>query len=129
MLLEVANAKSALDLLLWSDVAVVATLSLSAIGCFDWKLHVTLSANHFLSLVLSGKSSESWLNLNLTHTTSSESQDQVESGLLLDVVVREGSAIFELLSSEDQSLLVGWNTFFILDLSPNTQYKTLEVLT
>ena len=36
--------------------------------------------------------------------------------LLLNVVVREGSAVFKLLASEDQSLLVGGNSFFILDL-------------
>jgi hypothetical protein len=34
----------------------------------------------------------------------------MESGLLLDVVVREGAAIFELLSSEDQALLVRRDT-------------------
>ena len=41
----------------------------------------------------------------------------MESGLLLDVVVRESSAVFKLLSSEDETLLIWWNTFLILDLS------------
>jgi hypothetical protein len=41
----------------------------------------------------------------------------VKSGFLLDVVIGEGSAVFELLSSEDESLLIGWDTFFVLDLS------------
>ena len=49
------------------------------------------------------------------HTTS-ESEDEMESGLLLDVVVGEGSAIFELLTSEDKSLLIGRDTFLVLDL-------------
>ena len=40
----------------------------------------------------------------------------MESGLLLDVVVGEGSAVFKLLSGEDESLLVWWDTFFVLDL-------------
>merc|ERR1711934_908086 len=40
----------------------------------------------------------------------------MESGLLLDVVVGEGSAVLELLTSEDESLLVWWNTFLVLDL-------------
>ncbi len=40
----------------------------------------------------------------------------MESGLLLDVVVTEGSAVFELLSGEDESLLIGWDTFLVLDL-------------
>ena len=41
----------------------------------------------------------------------------MESGLLLDIVVREGSAVLKLLSSEDESLLIGRNTFPVLDLS------------
>ena len=40
----------------------------------------------------------------------------MESWLLLDVVVTEGSSILELLSSEDESLLIGRDTFLILDL-------------
>lgn len=35
---------------------------------------------------------------------------------LLDVVVAESSAVLELLSGEDQSLLVRWDAFLILDL-------------
>ena len=40
----------------------------------------------------------------------------MESGLLLDVVVRKSSVILELLSSEDKSLLIRWNTLLVLDL-------------
>ena len=40
----------------------------------------------------------------------------MECGLLLDVVIRKGSAVFELLTSEDESLLIWWDTFLILDL-------------
>ena len=40
----------------------------------------------------------------------------MKSGLLLNVVVRKGAAVFELLSSEDEALLVWWDTFLILDL-------------
>ena len=50
------------------------------------------------------------------HTTS-ESEHEMEGGLLLDVVVRQGSAVLELLSSEDESLLIWRNTFLVLDLS------------
>jgi len=49
------------------------------------------------------------------HTTT-ESQDEMESGLLLDVVIRKSAAILELLASEDESLLIGGNTLLILDL-------------
>jgi len=40
----------------------------------------------------------------------------VESRLLLNVVVGEGSSVFELLSSEDKSLLIRGDTFLVLDL-------------
>lgn len=52
-------------------------------------------------------------------TTTSQSQHQVKSGLLLDVVVRQGSAVLQLLTSEDQSLLVRWDSLLILDLGLN----------
>ena len=50
------------------------------------------------------------------HTTA-QSEDQVESGLLLDVVVRESSTVFQLLAGEDQSLLVRGDALLVLDLS------------
>ena len=49
--------------------------------------------------------------------TSSKSEDQVESRFFLNVIVRKGSSIFKLLSSEDKSLLIWWDTFLILDFS------------
>ena len=49
------------------------------------------------------------------HATS-QSKNQVESGFLLNVVVREGSTVFQLFASKDESLLVRWDTFFVLNL-------------
>ena len=49
------------------------------------------------------------------HTTT-ESQHQVQCGLLLDVVVGQGAAVFKLLASEDQTLLVGRDTLLVLNL-------------
>ena len=49
-------------------------------------------------------------------TTTSQSENQVKSGLLLDVVVRQSSTILQLLTGKDQSLLVWWDTLFVLDL-------------
>lgn len=43
----------------------------------------------------------------------------MKSAFLLDVVIAECATIFELLSSKDKSLLIGWNAFFILDLCLN----------
>jgi len=47
--------------------------------------------------------------------TSTETQHQVESRLLLDVVVAEGATVLELLSGEDQTLLIGGNALLVLD--------------
>merc|ERR1719335_1592936 len=50
------------------------------------------------------------------HTTA-EAKDKVERRLLLDVVVREGAAVLELLAREDEALLVRRDTLLVLDLS------------
>ncbi len=47
---------------------------------------------------------------------AAETKDQVEGALLLDVVVRQRAAIFQLLTGEDQSLLVRGNSFLVLNL-------------
>lgn len=51
----------------------------------------------------------------LGHTTT-KAEDQVKGGLLLDVVVAQGAAILELLTSKDKSLLVRGDTLLVLDL-------------
>merc|ERR1712010_251830 len=48
--------------------------------------------------------------------SSSESQNQMKSALLLNVVVRQCSSILQLLSSEDQSLLIGGDSLLVLNL-------------
>lgn len=37
----------------------------------------------------------------------------MECGFLLDVVIREGAAVFELFAGEDQALLIRRDTFFV----------------
>ena len=49
------------------------------------------------------------------HATS-QAQHQVEGGLLLDVVIRKGAAILQLLASKDQALLIRWDPLLVLDL-------------
>ena len=110
---------SALELLLWSEISVVTALSLSAVGGLWWKASIAFSANHFVALIFSGESSEGGLDLDGSLTTSSKSEDQVEGGLLLDVVIRQGSSIFQLFTGEDKSLLIRRDTFFVLDLGFN----------
>jgi len=49
------------------------------------------------------------------HATT-ETEDQMESGLLLDVVIRESASVFELLSGENQPLLIRGDSLLVLDL-------------
>jgi hypothetical protein len=51
----------------------------------------------------------------MRHATA-EAEHEVEGRLLLDVVVREGAAVLELLAREDQALLVGRDALLVLDL-------------
>merc|ERR1711997_123965 len=54
--------------------------------------------------------------LDLVVHPSTEREDQVKGALLLDVVVREGPAILQLLPGKDEPLLVRGNPFLVLDL-------------
>ena len=47
---------------------------------------------------------------------TTKTENQMESRLLLDVVVAQSASIFKLLSSKDESLLVWWNSFLVLNL-------------
>jgi hypothetical protein len=93
------------SLLIGGDTFLVLDLSLDVVNSVRW-----------FDVQGDGLASKS-LNEDL-HSTS-KSEDQMESWLFLDVVVREGSSVFELLSSEDESLLIGRDTFFVLDLGLN----------
>lgn len=60
-----------------------------------------------------------WRSVDLLLTllrSTTEAQDEMEGGLLLDVVVGESATVFELLAGEDQALLVGWDALLVLDL-------------
>jgi len=50
------------------------------------------------------------------HGTTSESEDKMKSRLFLNVVIRKCSAIFKLLSGEDQTLLLWRDAFLVLNL-------------
>ena len=39
----------------------------------------------------------------------------MKSRFFLDVVIAQGTTIFELFASEDEALLVWWDTFFVLN--------------
>jgi len=90
------------SLLVGWDALLVLDLGLDVLNGVGWL--------DFEGDGLSGKG----LNEDL-HTTT-ESEHEMESGFLLDVIVRESSSVFELLSSEDESLLIGWDSLLVLDL-------------
>jgi len=49
--------------------------------------------------------------------TASQSQDEMQSRLFLDVVVGKSSTVLELFSSKDESLLIRRDAFLVLDFS------------
>merc|ERR1712242_446538 len=99
--LELFSSKDQ-PLLVWRDSLLVLDLGLDVldgVGRFD--------------LEGDGLSSE---GLDEYLHSSTETQNQMESALLLDVVVAESPTVLELLPGEDQPLLVWGNTLLVLDL-------------
>merc|ERR1712227_175760 len=90
------------SLLIWWDTLLILDFGLDVLNGVRW-----------FNLKSNGLASEG-LNENL-HTTS-KSQDKMEGRLLLDVVIRKSSSVLQLLSSEDQPLLVWWDTLLVLNL-------------
>ena len=99
-----------LELLLGAEHVGVPALLLAAIDGPGVQAGVALSADHLLAVVLPRQHSQGRLN-----DTSSQSEDQVKSGLLLDVVVAQGAPVLQLLAGEDESLLIRRDAFLILD--------------
>ena len=63
-------------------------LSLSAVCSFNGKSGVALSADFLVAIKLFGDGSDGWV-----HNASPEPEDEVQRGLLLDVVVGKTSAV------------------------------------
>ena len=91
------------SLLIWWDTFLILDFSFNVLNGVCW---LNVKSNSF-----SGKGLDEDLH------TSSKSEDQVESGFLLNIVVWKSSSILKLLSSKDKSLLIWWDSFFILDFS------------
>ena len=89
-------------LLVWRDAFLVLNLSLHV---FD-----SVAGLNFEGDCLSGKR----LHEDLHSTTQAE--HKVKGGLLLDVVVTQSAAILELFPGENETLLVWWDAFLVLDL-------------
>ena len=56
------------------------------------------------------------------HSTA-KSQNQMESRFLLDIVIRQGSSILQLLAGEDESLLVWGDSLLVLNILGNRLFK------
>ena len=82
----------------------MSALLLAAVGGARRKTGIALAADHLVAVELGSQGLEGRLN-----DTTTEAKNQVEGRLLLDVVVRKGAAILELLTGEDQALLVWGN--------------------
>ena len=81
---------------------------------------VVLQDGHLdlLALVLDLLGGAVLLFLALLSTTT-QTEDKVESGLLLEVIVAEGATDFQLLAHEDEALLIGRDALLVLDLRLN----------
>ena len=113
LLLDVVVRKSATVLKLLAGEDESLLVGRDALLVLDLGLHV-LDGVGLLDIKSDGLASEG-LDEDL-HTTA-ESEHEVESRLLLDVVVGEGATVLELLASEDEALLVGRDALLVLDLS------------
>ena len=73
-------------------------------------LHVldSVTGLHFKSDGLAGQRLDKDLH------AASQTKDQVQGRLLLDVVVAQSTTVFQLFTSKDQTLLVWWNAFLVL---------------
>lgn len=49
--------------------------------------------------------------------TATKTENEMQGGFLLDVVIGEGTSILELLACEDQALLVRGNALLVLNLA------------
>merc|ERR1719201_265964 len=90
------------SLLIWGDSLLVLDLGLDVLNGVRW-----------FDLKGDGLSSQ---GLDEDLHTSSQSEHKMEGALLLDVVVGESSSILQLLTSEDQSLLIWGDSLLVLDL-------------
>merc|ERR1711977_631041 len=112
LLLDVVIAQGAAILQLFTSENKSLLVGWDTFLILDLRLNIVNCVRR-LNLQRNGLSSQS---LDEDLHTSTETEDQVKGGLLLDVVVGESTAIFELLSGKDQTLLVRGNALLVLNL-------------
>merc|ERR1712151_1354669 len=110
-----------LDVIVGKSATIFQLLS-----CKDQTLLIRWDTFLVLDLLLNVVDSVAWLNVkgdsftcegfNEDLHTSTETKNEMKSRLLLDVIVGKSATIFQLLSCKDQTLLIWWYTFLVLDL-------------
>ena len=88
----------------------MSALFLAAVRGTGRETGVAFSADGLLAVEGAGEGGEGGVVDSAT-----EAKHQVEGRLFLDVVVRKGAAVLELLSGEDQSLLIGGDSLLVLN--------------
>mmetsp|Transcript_1681 Transcript_1681/g.4354 ORF Transcript_1681/g.4354 Transcript_1681/m.4354 type:complete len:163 (+) Transcript_1681:72-560(+) len=106
-----SNDMCLFELFLGSQLAGVPALFLAAVDGLRGKTSVALSADVLLAVELAGEHRQG----RIVHP-SPQSQDEMQGGFLLDVVIAEGAAVLQLLSGEDESLLIRRDSLLVLDL-------------
>jgi hypothetical protein len=110
-----------------AKLARMTTCTLSAVGGTRRKTCIAFTADFLVAVIRGGQCLEGWLDNSTTQTgqlmskrrflnNQSIPKDKVKGGFLLDIVVAQGPSVFKLLAGEDESLLVRWDPFLVLDL-------------
>ena len=92
---------------------------LGVVGCVQvrrWPFWWLLDVPRWLFVVVLERNGLSSEGLDEYLHTATKTEDEMKSRFFLDVVVGEGTTILELLSSEDETLLIRGDAFFVLNL-------------
>ena len=95
----------------------MAAALVAALLCTGGKTGIAFAADRALNVSLFGKEAEGWLIAIFATTTKAE--NKVKGRVLLDGIILKSVSVFELLASEDKTLLIWWDTFLVLDFSLN----------
>merc|ERR1711978_34647 len=96
--------------LLDSQLVGMSTLLLTAVHGTRMEAGVTFATDHFVAVVLLSQQPERGFD-----HTSSQPQHKMKGRFLLDVVVAQRATVFQLFTCEDETLLVRWDSFLVLD--------------
>mmetsp|Transcript_13779 Transcript_13779/g.19310 ORF Transcript_13779/g.19310 Transcript_13779/m.19310 type:complete len:269 (+) Transcript_13779:538-1344(+) len=113
LLLDVVVSKGASVFKLLSSEDEALLIRRNSFLILDLLLH-SVDGIRRVDIKSDGFASQS-LHENL-HRSTTKAEDEVKSRLLLDVVVCQCATILKLLTSEDETLLIRRNSFFVLDL-------------